>query len=267
MSTGSEVAPRAVDLNCDAGEGFGPWRMGDDDALLDVVTTVNIACGFHAGDPLIMRRTVASAVARGVAIGAHPGPNDLWGFGRRGVAGERPDDLATMVVYQVGALVAIAAGEGAAVSHVKLHGALSAAAAADGELAAAIAAALRRLDPALAWLVPSGSAMEAAGAGEGLRTVREAFADRAYAADGRLLDRGLPGAVLAEPDAIATRAVAMVRDGGVQASGGEWIPLAVESICVHGDSPGAVAAARAVRRALEGDSVAVRPFAELLRGR
>ncbi|HET9050348.1 MAG TPA: 5-oxoprolinase subunit PxpA [Candidatus Dormibacteraeota bacterium] len=261
MSAGSEVAPRTVDLNCDAGEGFGPWRMADDDALLDVVTTVSIACGFHAGDPLIMRRTVAAAVLRGVAVGAHPGTNDLWGFGRRGVAGEDAESLATMVVYQVGALAAIAQAEGARLTHVKLHGALSNAAAADAELASAVASALRRLDASLAWLVPCGSAMAAAGAAAGLRTVGEAFADRGYTADGRLVDRRAPGAVLDDPDVVASRAVAMLAEGGVRAGGGEWVPLAVESLCVHGDSPNAVAAALAARRALERAGVEVRRFA------
>src|SRR5258708_13217850 len=148
-----------VDLNSDLGEGFGPWRMGDDAALLGVVTTANIACGLHAGDPLIMRRPVAMAVERGVAVGAHPGPMDLWGFGRRSIAGQRPEDLATIVVYQVGALRAIAAQEGAQVRHVKLHGSLYNAAAVDAELADALAAALPTLDRALRCLAPSRSAL------------------------------------------------------------------------------------------------------------
>lgn len=250
-----------VDLNCDAGEGFGPWRMGDDAALLDVVTTVNVACGFHAGDPLIMRRTVAMAADRGVAIGAHPGTNDLWGFGRRGVTGERPEDLATMVVYQIGALQAVAEVEGASVAHVKLHGALSNAAAVDAELATAFGAALHALDPTLAWLVPSGSEMEAAGAAAGLRTVSEVFADRAYDDDGDLVSRRVPGAVLHDPADVAARAVAMVREGAVVSTNGRRVSLRVESVCVHGDTPGAVESARAVRRALEGAGIEVRSFA------
>jgi 5-oxoprolinase (ATP-hydrolysing) subunit A len=255
------MSAREVDLNCDAGEGFGPWRMGDDEALLDVVTTVSIACGFHAGDPLIMRRTVAQAAERGVSVGAHPGTNDLWGFGRRGVLGERPADLATMVLYQVGALRAVAAMEGAAVTHVKLHGALSNAAAVDAELAGALADALHGLEPRLAWLVPAGSAMEAAGASAGLTTVSEVFADRGYDRRGNLVDRRRPGALLTDPDAAAARAVAMVRDGTVSSVDGWALHLRAESVCVHGDTPGAVDCARAVRHALEAAGVVVRPFA------
>jgi UPF0271 protein len=256
-----------VDLNCDAGEGFGPWRMGDDAALLDVVTTVNIACGFHAGDPLIMRRTVAMAAERGVAIGAHPGTNDLWGFGRRGVGGERPEDLATMVVYQIGALQAVAEVEGASVGHVKLHGALSNAAAVDAGLAGVMAAALHTLDPTLAWLVPSGSAMQSAGEAAGLPTIGEVFADRAYDDDGNLVDRRVAGAVLHDPADVAGRALAMVRDGAVTSVSGARVPLRVESVCVHGDTPGAVECARALRRALEGAGIDVRPFAQDARAR
>jgi UPF0271 protein len=251
---------RSVDLNADLGEGYGRWRMGDDEALLDVVTTANIACGFHAGDPLIMRRTVALAVARGVAVGAHPGLNDLWGFGRRQLSGERPDELATMVVYQVGALRAIAAGEGAGVGHVKLHGVLSNAAAVDPELAGAIAAALRRLDPEMRWLVPTGSVMVAAAADAGLTAVAEAFCDRGYSAGGDLLPRSHLQALLSDPEAIAANAVAMATSGAVTAITGQRLPRPVQSLCVHGDTPGAVAAARAVRRALLEAGISVAPF-------
>jgi len=254
------TAAQSVDLNSDVGEGFGPWRMGDDDALLDVVTTVNIACGLHAGDPLIMQRTVARAAERGVRIGAHPGPYDLWGFGRRPVDTTRPGELASVVLYQVGALAALAAHEGARVNHVKLHGSLSNAAAVDVQLATAIAEALRRLDPSLAWLVPAGSEMASAGAAAGLRVVSEVFADRAYDDNGDLVARSVPGAVIDDPAAVASRAVAMVFDGGVVSAGGRRLALAVESICVHGDTPNAVAAARAVRAALERAGVRVAAF-------
>ncbi len=250
-----------VDLNCDAGEGYGAWRMGDDAALLEIVSSVNVACGFHAGDPLIMRRTVALAARRGVAVGAHPGPLDLFGFGRRAVDGEPVDDLATMVLYQVGALRAVAAAEGVPITHVKLHGALSNRAAVDPELAGAVAAALLRLDPGLTWLVPSGSAMGEAGDAAGLRVVAEVFADRAYAADGTLVPRSVPGAVIDDPGAVADRALAMATGAAVIAVDGSRVPLAVESICVHGDTPGAVACARAVRGRLEGAGFRVAPFA------
>jgi len=234
--------------------------MGDDAAMLDIVTTANIACGFHAGDPLIMARTVAMAVERGVRVGAHPGYNDLWGYGRRRVSGDAPADIATMVLYQVGALSAIAAREGCVLSHVKLHGALSNVAAEDEELAAAIGAAIRDTDPRLAWLVPAGSAMVAVGERLGVRTVSEVFADRGYDSSGNLLPRSQPGALVDDPAAVARRAVRMVREGMVSASGTD-VPLRAESICVHGDTRGAVELASAVRRALEGAALAVRPFA------
>ncbi len=256
---------RRVDLNCDAGEGYGPWRMGDDEALLDVVTTVNVACGFHAGDPLIMARTVAMAQRRGVGVGAHPGPNDLWGFGRRGVAGESAGDLATMVAYQVGALAGIAAQEGARVTSVKLHGALSNAAAVDADLAAAVARSIRAVDASLVWLVPSGSAMVGAGERAGLRVASEVFADRAYDDRGNLVSRRVPGAVIEDPQRCAERAVRMVLDGGIESIDGARVALQADSVCVHGDTPGAVAAARAVRAALEAAGVTLAPLAGMLR--
>ena len=252
---------RRVDLNCDAGEGFGPWRMGDDEALLDVVTTVNIACGFHAGDPLIMARTVRLARDRGVGVGAHPGPNDLWGFGRRGVRGEPPEDLATMVAYQVGALRAVAAQEGARVTSVKLHGALSNLAAVDAQLANAVARTLRAVAPDLVWLVPAGSAMVQAAESEGLRIASEVFADRAYDAQGNLVPRSRPGAVIDDPRTCAERAVRMVLDGAIESIEGAPVRLRADTVCVHGDTPGAVEAARAVRAALEAAGVEVAPLA------
>jgi len=252
-----------VDLNSDVGEGFGPWRMGDDEALVDVVTSVNIACGFHAGDPLIMDRTVRLSAARGLGVGAHPGINDLWGFGRRRIEGDSPDDLATMIVYQVGALKAVAQRHGCAVRHIKLHGALSNVAATDPALADAIATAVAGIDPGLMWLVPSGSVMAAAGERAGLVVRHEVFADRAYADDGTLVPRSRAGAVIDEPGAVADRAVRMVVEGGVASVSGRFLPLTADSICVHGDTPGAVEVARAVRAALESAGVELSP---LIRG-
>ncbi|HZS15252.1 MAG TPA: 5-oxoprolinase subunit PxpA [Candidatus Dormibacteraeota bacterium] len=251
-----------VDLNCDAGEGWGPWRMGDDESLLDVVTTVNVACGLHAGDPLIMARTVRAARERGVGIGAHPGPNDLWGFGRRDLSHEPVGDLATLVAYQLGALQAVAAQEGARVTSVKLHGSLSGRAAVDAALAGAVAAVIRGVAPDLIWLVPSGSAMVAAGEQAGLRVAQEVFADRAYEADGTLVSRSVPGAVISDPRACANRAVWMVTEGGIESVGGKRVRLQADSVCVHGDTPRAVEAARAVRTALEKAGVEIRPLAE-----
>src|SRR5579864_8212203 len=218
-----------VDLNCDAGEGYGPWRMGDDEALLDVVTTVNIACGLHAGDPLIMARTVRLAHQRGVGVGAHPGPNDLWGFGRRDVSHEPPADLATLVAYQVGALQAVAAQEGAKVMSVKLHGSLSGAAAVDSVLARAVAHTIRAVDAALVWLVPAGSAMVAAGQAAGLRIAQEVFADRAYDGEGNLVSRSVPGAVIDDPAQCAERAVRMVVDGMTTSIDGARLALRADS--------------------------------------
>jgi len=253
-----------VDLNCDAGEGYGPWRMGDDEALLDLVTTVNVACGLHAGDPLIMARTVRLAHRRGVAVGAHPGPNDLWGFGRRDVSHEPPADLATLVAYQVGALQAVAAQEGARVLSVKLHGALSGAAAVDATLAGAVARTIRAVDPALVWLVPASSAMVAAGRAAGLRVAEEVFADRAYTREGTLVSRAVPGAVIDDPAQCAERAVRMVVDGMATSADGVRIALRADSVCVHGDTPNAVAAARAIREALRAAGVEVAPLARVL---
>lgn len=253
-----------VDLNCDAGEGWGPWRMGDDEALLDVVTTVNVACGLHAGDPLIMARTVRDAQERGVGIGAHPGPNDLWGFGRRDLSREPVGDLATLVAYQVGALQAIAAQEGARVSSVKLHGSLSNRAAVDAGLAGAVAETIRSVDPSLIWLVPAGSAMLGAAERAGLRSASEVFADRAYESDGSLVSRSVPGALITDPRAVANRAVWLVTEGGIESVGGRRLSLRADSVCVHGDSPRAVEVAEAVRAALEKAGVEVVPLTELV---
>ena len=250
-----------VDVNSDLGEGFGPWRMGDDERLLEVVTTANVACGFHAGDPVIMARTVALARSHGVAVGAHPGHLDLYGFGRRRISGEPPDELATMVVYQVGALRAIAAREGVRLGHVKLHGALSNAAAVDPLLAGAVAGAIRDLDPGLAWLVPSGSEMAAAAERCGLRAVHEVFADRGYDDEGDLLPRDRPGALLTDTGEVVERALRIVEAGAVMSTSGRVLPLPCDSLCVHGDTPGALATARALRAALEAAGVMVASFA------
>jgi UPF0271 protein len=238
--------------------------MGDDEALLDVVTTVNVACGLHAGDPLIMARTVRMAGRRGVGVGAHPGPNDLWGFGRRDVSREPVGELATLVAYQVGALQAVAAQEGARVTSVKLHGSLSNRAALDDALAAAVAQTIRAVDQALIWLVPAGSAMVQAGERAGLRVASEVFADRAYDDAGNLVSRSQPGAVISDPQQCAERAVRMVVDGGIDSIGGRRVELRADSVCVHGDTAGAVDAARAVRAALEAAGVEVAPLAAVL---
>ena len=248
-----------IDLNADLGESFGAWRLGDDMAMLDVVTSANIACGFHAGDPLTLRRTCAAAVARGVAIGAQVSYWDLAGFGRREMA-VPPDELEAEIVYQIAALDGIARSEGGKVSYVKPHGALYNRAARDPGQAAAIAAAVVSYDPELLLLTLPGSATETAATEVALRSVAEAFADRGYADDGSLVPRGEPGALVTDPDEVAARAVAMVTEGVVDTVEGHRLELSPRSICVHGDTPGAVLLATAIRTALARVGVTLAPF-------
>ena len=253
------AAPR-VDLNSDLGEGFGHWTLGDDDGLLDVVTSANVACGFHAGDPTIMRRVCERAALRGVAVGAQVGYHDLAGFGRRFIDVE-PGELTQDVVYQVGALQALARAAGTRVTYVKPHGALYNAIARDEAQAAAVVRAVVEVDPSLVVLGSAGSAWLRLAAGAGLGVVHEAFADRAYTSDGELVPRRLPGAVLHDSDEIVRRCLAMAHGQAVPDVDGAPILVAAQSICVHGDTPGAVEVARAVRAALTDAGVHVQPFA------
>ncbi|WP_408633411.1 LamB/YcsF family protein [Mycolicibacterium arenosum] len=248
-----------IDLNADLGEGFGVWRLGDDDAMLDVVTSANVACGFHAGDPAGLARICRAAAVRGVRIGAQVGYRDLAGFGRRFID-VTAEDLEADVVYQIGALQALAHAAGTAVSYVKPHGALYNTIVDHTEQAGAVAAAVHAVDSALPVLGLAGSAFFAAATGLGLRTVPEAFADRAYTPDGTLVARREPDAVLNDADVIAERVVAMVTTGRVTASDGTDLVISAESVCVHGDSPGAVAIAEAVRDALTASGVILRAF-------
>lgn len=248
-----------VDLNADLGEGFGVWRLGDDDAMLDVVTSANVACGFHAGDPAGLARTCRAAAERGVRIGAQVGYRDLAGFGRRFVDVSR-EDLIADVVYQIGALQALAAAAGSTVSYVKPHGALYNTIVTHHDQAAAVAEAVHAVDPGLAVLGLTGSTFFAAAGSLGLRTVPEAFADRAYRPDGQLVSRRERNAVLDDVDRIADRVATMIGRHRVTAVDGSTIPITVESICVHGDSPGAVRIATAVRDRLTADGVELRAF-------
>lgn len=248
-----------VDLNADLGESFGRYRL-DDTALLDVVTSASIACGFHAGDPIVMRDTVRAAARRGITIGAHPAYPDLVGFGRREMAAT-PDEIEAFVVYQIGALTGVCAAAGVRLRYVKAHGALYNRAAGDRAAADAIARAVHSVDAELALLGPPGSALLDAADHGGLRSVREAFVDRAYRADGTLVPRSEPGAVLIDVEAVAERALGIVRDGTVTAIDGRVVPIQAESLCTHGDGPQALALVRAVRRRLEAARVAVAPFA------
>jgi UPF0271 protein len=248
-----------IDLNSDLGEGFGVWRLGDDDAMLGIVTSANVACGFHAGDPAGLLRVCRSAAERGVRIGAQVSYRDLAGFGRRfiDVAAE---DLVADVMYQIGALQAIAHASGSTVSYVKPHGALYNTIVTNSEQGAAVAEAVRLVDATLPVLGMAGSAFFDEAARRGLRTVAEAFADRAYRPDGGLVSRGEPGAVLQDTAAIAERVATMVATGRVTAVDGTEIPVSVESVCVHSDSPSAVQIAGAVRDRLKAAGTEVRAF-------
>ena len=248
-----------VDLNSDLGEGFGSWTLGEDDALLELVTSANVACGFHAGDASIMRRTCERAVAGGVAIGAQVGYRDLPGFGRRFIDIE-PDALTQDVVYQLGALDAFARIAGERVRYVKPHGALYNAVVHHEEQAAAVVTAVSDYDPGLPVVGLPGSAWLRLAERAGLRVVHEAFADRAYTPEGTLVSRRLPGAVLHDPEEIARRCVAMAGGEPISDIEGGALRLAPDSICVHGDTPGAVGIARAVRAALTRAGIALAAF-------
>jgi UPF0271 protein len=249
----------AVDLNADMGEGFGRYRLNDD-ALLATVTSASIACGFHAGDPVVMRETVTNAAGRGVTIGAHPGYPDRVGFGRRDLA-VTPSEVEAMVVYQIGALQAVCVAAGAHLRFVKPHGSLYNRAARDSAIADAIARAVRSVDSSLILLGLAGSALIEAAARVGIRGVSEAFVDRAYRRDGTLVPRTEPGAVLEGESAVADRALRMVETGTVLSADGAVVHIRAESLCTHGDGPDAVAIVRAVRTRLEQAGVSVASFA------
>lgn len=254
------AAPAVVDLNADLGEGFGRWTLTDDEALLSVVTSANVACGFHAGDPSTMRRVCELAAARGVRIGAQVSYRDLAGFGRRAMdvpAGELADEVA----YQIGALELFARAAGSRVSYVKPHGALYNRTLHDEEQAGAVVAGVRLAGGALPVLGLPGSRLLAAAADAGLPSVPEAFADRAYTAQATLVPRSRPGAVVHEPDAVVARALAMVRDHSVAAVTGEPVTVDARSLCLHGDTPGAADIALRVRRELLAAGVVLEPFA------
>lgn len=249
-----------IDLNSDVGESFGRWTLGDDAAVLGIVTSANVACGFHAGDPSTLRRTCSAAAERGVVVGAQVGYPDLAGFGRRFLDVE-PRQLVDDVIYQLGALAGICRASGTAVRYVKPHGALYNAVVHHEEQAAAVVAAVVEYDRTLPILGLPGSALLRAAQAAGLGTVREFFADRGYTPEGTLVPRSDPGALLGDPAAVAARVLRLTRDGVVEAVDGSDVPIAAESVCVHGDSPGAVAMARAVRDALTGAGATVAPFA------
>jgi UPF0271 protein len=249
-----------IDLNCDLGESFGVWPMGNDAAMIELATSINIACGYHAGDADTMRTTVELAKARGVSIGAHPGYRDLHGFGRRPVVGLTSAEIENLVAYQIGALQAIATMAGHKVTHVKAHGALSNVACEDDMTARAIAAAIKAVDRDLVFVVLANSKLVTAGEAAGLPMAHEVFADRAYEDDGNLVSRRKPGAVLHDPAVIASRVVRMVQDGAVVSVTGKVIKMRTDTVCIHGDNPAAVGIARGVREALKAAGIAVKPF-------
>lgn len=247
-----------IDLNADAGESFGRYTLGDDEAVMRSVTSVSVACGWHAGDPCVIRRTVALARAAGVCVGAHPSYPDLQGFGRRAMA-MSPDELTDGVIYQVAAVGGLAAAEGVALHHVKPHGALYNVACRDTAVARAIVRGVVAVDRRLVMYAPPGSRLAEAAATAGLDVVAEGFADRAYEVDGSLVDRSRPGSVLHDREAIAARVAAWMQSGTVPAAGGALLPLRVRTICVHGDTPGAAETCAAIRHALA--SIGVRVLA------
>jgi UPF0271 protein len=252
-----------IDLNCDLGESFGCYRLADDEAMLQVATSANVACGLHAGDPLVMARTVTLAAREGVAVGAHPGYPDLQGFGRRAMA-LSPEDLEAFLVYQIGALAAFARAANVSLAHVKPHGALYNAAMRDADLAGAVARAVASFDRDLIVVAQPGSALVQEARAVGLKVAHEGFADRAYRPDGTLVPRGESGAVIHDPAEAVRRAVRMVTQGQVDTIEGRVIPVQLDTLCVHGDTPGAARIAADLRTALTAAGVQVVPMVEVI---
>jgi 5-oxoprolinase (ATP-hydrolysing) subunit A len=246
-----------IDINCDMGESFGPWKMGADAEVMPNITSANVACGAHAGDPGVMRRTIRAAKQHGVAVGAHPGFADLQGFGRREMQAD-PAEVEDSLIAQIGALAAMARAEAAPLRHVKAHGALYNMAARDRKLADAVARAIKAFDASLVMFGLPKSPLIEAGIAAGLRVAAEGFADRSYEPDGSLTPRSRPGAVIHDAAVVVDRAVRMVRDGVVLTSDGREIPLKVDTICVHGDTPGAPDLTRRIRAGLEAAGISVR---------
>ncbi len=254
---------KAIDINCDMGESFGAWPMGNDEALMPHITSANIACGYHAGDPLVMDRTVQMALQYGVGLGAHPGFPDLMGFGRRPMK-LSAEEAEAYVLYQVAALQGFARSHGTSLQHVKAHGALYNMAAEDADLATAIARAVKRLDPSLILLGLAGSRLVEAGLALGLRVAREAFADRRYNPDGTLQSRRIPGSLITDPEEAAQQALSIATTGTVTAHDGTRVRVEAESICIHGDTPTAPEIARRVRHKLQEVGIPVLPLAQII---
>lgn len=253
---------KKIDLNCDMGESFGAYKLGMDEAVIEYITSANIACAWHAGDPTVMNHTVAIAVEHGVGVGAHPGYPDLLGFGRRNMDCTM-EELRNYLIYQVGALQAFCSAHGTRLQHVKPHGALYLTAVENEDVARAVAEAIVRVNPDLLYVALAGAKgelMTRIGHEVGLKVVYEAFPDRAYSPEGTLVSRRQPGAVIKDPRAVSERALQMVQEGAVIAADGTTIPLEAQTLCVHGDNPEAVALVKGIRQTLEADGVAVTPM-------
>lgn len=248
-----------IDINCDLGEGFGNYTIGNDDIIVSYITSANIACGFHAGDYMVMRKTVKLCLGAGVSIGAHPGYPDLQGFGRRHIS-YTTDDIYTMILYQVGALRSIVEAEGGSLSHVKPHGALYNKAMNDREIAMAIVNAVSRTGDSLILLCPGGSQMEEAALTTGVKHIREAFPDRQYDNKGNLVARTVNDSVITIPEVCASRALSMVTEKRVKSIDGKYISMDPGSLCVHGDNPGSVEIARSIKHTLEERGIRVETF-------
>ncbi|AEK73955.1 LamB/YcsF family protein [Thermococcus sp. 4557] len=253
-----------VDLNSDLGESFGRYKLGLDEEVMNYITSANVATGWHAGDPIVMRKTVRLAKEKGVAVGAHPGYPDLLGFGRRYMK-LSPDEARNYILYQIGALYAFTRAEGIELQHVKPHGALYNALVKEEELARAVIEGIADFDRNPIFVALSGSRPAEIAEEMGVKVAHEVFADRAYNPDGTLVPRSKPGAVIHEEEAIAERVISMVKDGGVRAINGEWVELRADTICVHGDNPKAVQIAARIRRVLEEEGVRVVPMREIVR--
>lgn len=250
-----------LDINCDMGESYGAYSIGDDAAMLEVITTANVACGFHAGDPAVMRSTIRRARAAGVSVGAHPAFMDLFGFGRRRISGESPEDLEAQLIYQIAAMQGMCAAEGHQMTHVKTHGALGNMAATDPDLARVCVRAVKVVDPSLIYVSLPYSETFAAAEKEGLAVACEIYADRSYTDAGELTPRSQPGAVLHEPSQCLDQVLEMVVNGKIPTTGGKRLPVDPATLCVHGDTPGAVEIARTLRAALEENGIKIAPFA------
>ena len=253
---------RNIDLNCDMGESFGAYKIGDDAAMLEVVTTANIACGFHAGDPIVIQRTIRNAKRNGIAIGAHPSFADFYGFGRRRITGDRPEELEAQLIYQIAAVRGMAGAEDHAMTHVKTHGALGNMAAEDANLAETCVRAVMAVDPQLLFVALPFSETEKAAEKAGLQVVREVFADRTYTDQGQLTPRSEPGAVILDIQQSVDQALEMVVNRFIPTEGGKKLAVEPDTLCVHGDTPNAVQMAVRLRKELTGAGLSIKSFAQ-----